>query len=94
MGKIKAWLQRAWAAIAARLVDDWRHLHRFLSVRLALISGSVLTGWEVMPERAIAFLPHWIPVAAAYFTLACFVVCVATKQDFSRRPPPNGGADA
>jgi hypothetical protein len=94
MDKFKAWLQRARAAVAARVVDDWRHLHRFYSVKIAALGAAMLTAWEVMPDKAIAFLPHWIPSVAAYATLIGVIAGVLAKQDFSRRPPPNGGADA
>jgi hypothetical protein len=93
MDKLKAWLQRARAAVVARLVDDWRHLHRFFSVWAASAGGALLTGWQVIPDDMRSYLPHWLPVVAAYLTLACVVIGVAVKQDFTRRPP-NGGADA
>ena len=80
----KAWLLRAKAAIVARLVDDWRHLHRFFSVWAAAAGSALLTGWQVIPDDMRSYLPHWLPTTAAYLTLACVVIGVAVKQDFGR----------
>ena len=94
MENLKARLQRALAATAARLVDDWKYLHRFFSVRLVALGSALLTAWQMMPDKVVDLLPHWIPVAAAYLTLISIAVGVAVKQDFKGKPPADGGPNA
>lgn len=79
-------------SIRARMVDDWRHLHRFYSVRVAAMGAALLTAWPQLPDDIKALLPGWLTKAIAYLILVGVVVGAATHQDFSgRRPPPAEG---
>ena len=91
MNGIKTRMAALKAALATRLVDNWKNLHRFYSVWAASIGGGLLTAWQIIPDDMRAYLPHFIPIVAAYVTLICVVIGAATKQDFRGKPPTDGG---
>lgn len=89
MTRIKALLLCAVAYLRSRLVDDWKHLHKFYSVQVAAVGAALLTAWPQLPDDVKALLPGWLSRAIAYLILAGVVISVSTKQDF--RQPPSGG---
>ncbi len=101
MEKLKALLQRARAAVAARVVDDWRHLHKFYTTWVAAAGTALLSAWDGIPHvwRGIpddvkAAIPPGIVHAMAYIVLLAVVIGAVTRQDFKRRgDPPDGGAN-
>lgn len=83
--------RKALAALKSRLVDDWKHLHRFYSVRAAAIGMVLMYAWPKIPDDIKAAFPTWFTQAVGYLILLGVIAGAATAQNFGGKPPANGG---
>ena len=79
------------AALRTRLVDDWKQLYRFYSVRMAALGMTLLTVWPQLPDDVKVLLPGWLTRLIAYVILAGIVIGAATRQNLGGKPPADGG---
>ena len=57
-----------------RLVEDWKHVHKWYSTWLASVSASVgvlAIKWPDLPTSWTSSLPHWVHPALGWIAVAC-----------------------
>jgi hypothetical protein len=64
-----------------RLIDNWRKAHRFWSVRVAALSGTLQLAYAALPQRIHDDLPMWVTQWAAILMFAFIIVARLLKQD-------------
>lgn len=94
--KAKSCIAAKWnaliATVRAHLVDDWKQLHKFYSVRAAAAGAVILTAWPEVPDDVKAALPGWVVQGFAYAVLFAAIAGAAVKQDLGKPPADDGGA--
>lgn len=56
-----------------RLVDDWKRCHKWWSVRMLALSGTLQLAYAGLPQRVHDDLPQWV---TQNFTTAILVLTV------------------
>jgi hypothetical protein len=56
-----------------KLVEDWKQAHKWLSVRIPLVSAAIAPAWLGLPDDWKSAVPRWAVLAFTFLALSTVV---------------------